>query len=68
MAYGQKPKCYIIAVHAAKLLNIFTIQNYYVGEGSQTRTMSVRTLQAYGNGKGVPLTDNAEGEKIVEAL
>lgn len=39
-----------------------------VGKGSQTRAMSARTLQAYGNGKGVPLTDYAEGEEIVETL
>jgi hypothetical protein len=29
--------------------------------------MSARTLQAYGNGKGMPLTDNAEGEEIVNS-
>jgi len=39
-----------------------------MGEGSQTRATSARTLQAYGNGNGVPLTGNAEGEKIVETL
>ena len=33
-----------------------------MGESSQTRAMSARTLQAYGNGKGVPLTGNAEGK------
>ena len=27
--------------------------------------MSARTLQAYGSGKGVPLTYKDEGEKIV---
>jgi hypothetical protein len=30
--------------------------------------MSARTLQAYGNGKDVPLTGQAEGEEIVETL
>ena len=30
--------------------------------------MSARTLQAYGSGKGVPLTGEAEGEEIVETL
>lgn len=27
----------------------------------------IRTSQAYGDGKGVPLTDDAEGEEIVNS-
>ena len=50
---------FIIPVHAAKLPNTiqYKINNYSMGKGSQTRAMSARTLQAYGNGNGVPLTD-----------
>lgn len=31
------------------------------------RLVERRTLQAYGSGKGTPLTDNAEGEEIVNS-
>ena len=49
-------------VHAAKLLSDLSY-----GECSSTRAMSARTSQAYGGGKGVLLTGNAEDEEIVNS-
>lgn len=72
MIYGQNPKYYNNPCSCSQAPKFITIQNEClvtnIGEGSQTRAMSARTLQAYGNGKGAPLTGNAEGEKIVETL
>ena len=31
------------------------------------RLVERRTLQAYGSGKGTPLTDNSKGEEIVNS-
>lgn len=49
-----------MGVLAAKLLN-------QCGREKVHRLVERRTLQAYGNGKGVPLTGNAEGEEIVNS-
>ena len=47
-----------MGVLAAKLLN-------QCGKQKVHRLVQRRTLQAYGNGKGVPRRGNAEGEEIV---
>lgn len=46
--------------------HIEKIHNYIVSKRSQTIPKG-STLQTNGNGNGVPLSDNAEGEEIVES-
>ena len=49
-----------ILVLAAKFLSLIDTENVH-------RLIERCTLQAYGSGKGTPLTDNAEGEEIVNS-
>lgn len=42
-------------------------KSYRYGECSSTRAIPARTLQAYGSGKGTPLTGKAEGGEIVNS-
>ena len=48
----------IMGVHAAKLLSIYYMEKVH---------RLICTSQAYGDGKGVPLTGHAEGEEIVNS-
>ena len=47
-----------MGVHAAKLLSIYYMEKVH---------RLICTSQAYGDGKGVPLTGHAEGEEIVNS-
>lgn len=61
MAYGQNPKCYNNGCSCSQ------VPKYLLyGKGSSTNPNGC-TSQAYGDGKGVPLTDKAEGEEIVNS-
>ena len=59
MIYGQNPKYLNNGCLGAKSR---------IGMCQTVRAMSARTLQAYGSGKGVPLTGYAEGEEMTLTL
>lgn len=73
MAYGQKPKCYCNGCSCSQVpkwqlsygKGSTTIPILVVKFHNRSTAQSLRVGENPLNGKGLPLTDNAEGEEIV---